>query len=607
MFIYVFSPRLYAFVRFRTCAAMYSEGTAAYWWTRCPVHSYSEEGHSDASSDSRHRLRALLSSDAGDGGDHCSSSNMPFVSDNTMHETHILLFLIGALRALAVLVLLAASKFKLQRLRRDHLALGVIRAIQGSAENTEEPLFSISPSIDGRGNAPDGEGMDGEGMDDDNIGGKKGGRAHEEKKHVNNFHNDDDEEDEDAQLSERDEEIRRFIMSWRRVESCAFHREHRAPSRAEEEEEEEEEEEKEKDEQHQYEHEEETHVEMVSALDHRSISNILDEAERTSSSSTHASVTKTSSGSVADDRSMRRTAIRRIICCFVPDLSRRMLRREKSHTVVIKPAQLPRFILYTIRLHAMLFMRQFTHGITRLDLEQCRKSFHRKHLLPPNFDFFEYLKRCVDDDLSEVVDVHWIEWLTYLIYILIVSASQILLLQFTLPIVVLILLQFNGVQVQSVLFSVAVLHEDDEHTTDRHFFFGWPKLLLWMLRVSVSLLSICFAFTLFIVWKEGLNSCYFNELNMHWGWILYHGLFFMIGIAYIGYIKVPNYSLVAAMGTRYNDEALSDVLDARGARIREQREREEARRKKADWLRNAAAREIQRKWRERRKAEKEAR
>ena len=106
-------------------------------------------------------------------------------------------------------------------------------------------------------------------------------------------------------------------------------------------------------------------------------------------------------------------------------------------------------------------------------MEQCRKSFIRKHLLPRSFDFISYTRYCVDEDMATVLEVHWIEWVMYLLYILVVGASGILVLQLILPLIGSLMLSLAGIQMQYVLFSVAVLHEDDEHTTDGHFWFGW--------------------------------------------------------------------------------------------------------------------------------------
>ena len=102
-------------------------------------------------------------------------------------------------------------------------------------------------------------------------------------------------------------------------------------------------------------------------------------------------------------------------------------------------------------------------------MEQCRKSFIRKHLLPRNFDFFKYTRYCVDEDMAQIIETHWLEWIIYLLYILIVGASGILWLQLMVPLFATLLLALAGIQIQHVLFCVAVLHEDDEvrlHTSD---------------------------------------------------------------------------------------------------------------------------------------------
>lgn len=232
------------------------------------------------------------------------------------------------------------------------------------------------------------------------------------------------------------------------------------------------------------------------------------------------------------------------------------------------------------------------------DIHEARKSFLRKHLLPSNFDFIGYLQRCADNDLAKVLEVSIIEWAVFIIYIVLVGASEILVLQLLLPIIAFVCLGLAGIQIQHVLFMVAVLKDDRRETTDSNFWFGWPGNLLWLLRIAMSLFSISLAFTLFVVWKEGLPSCYFDELGMEWGWILYHSLWFVLGIAYVGYIKLPNYSLAVAMGSYYDHEALMDVISQRRRNRQARKEAEEIKRHNYGWLREAAAIEIQRKWRE---------
>ena len=59
-----------------------------------------------------------------------------------------------------------------------------------------------------------------------------------------------------------------------------------------------------------------------------------------------------------------------------------------------------RKLFYLVHLQALLFMRQFTHGVTRGDVDESRKSFIRKHHLPCDFNFLAYTRYTVDEDLA---------------------------------------------------------------------------------------------------------------------------------------------------------------------------------------------------------------
>ena len=148
-----------------------------------------------------------------------------------------------------------------------------------------------------------------------------------------------------------------------------------------------------------------------------------------------------------------------------------------------------RHAYYSLHLQTLLFLRQFTHGVTRGDVDEARKSFIRKHELPCDFDFLTYTSDSVDEDLAEVMEVHWIEWTVGMLYLFGVGVDDVLALQFWIPLLGLLLISLVGLQIQSVMFHVAALRIDDEHTTDSHFWFGNPRNMLWMLRISTSIFS----------------------------------------------------------------------------------------------------------------------
>ena len=219
-----------------------------------------------------------------------------------------------------------------------------------------------------------------------------------------------------------------------------------------------------------------------------------------------------------------------------------------------------RNLYYFVQLQALLFLRQFTHGVTRGDVEQARKSFIRKHALPCDFQFLTYTLNSVDEDLAEVIEVHWIEWVVGMLYLFGVGVDDVFAFQFWSPLLGLLLISLVGLQIQNVMFHVAALRIDDQHTTDSHFWFGKPRNMLWMMRISTSVFSFTLAFTYFVVWKEGLDSCYFDLWNMSWGWVVYNSILTFAGIGYIGYILMPQYSLAVEMGSFYRKDVLRHLL-----------------------------------------------
>ena len=233
--------------------------------------------------------------------------------------------------------------------------------------------------------------------------------------------------------------------------------------------------------------------------------------------------------------------------------------REKESVFALTVSS-ARNLYYSVQLQALLFARQFTHGVTRGDVEQARKSFIRKHALPCDFQFLTYTLNSVDEDLAEVIEVHWIEWVVGMLYLFGVGVDDVFAFQFWSPLLGLLLISLVGLQIQNVMFHVAALRIDDQHTTDSHFWFGMPRNMLWMLRISTSVFSFTLAFTYFVVWKEGLDSCYFDLWNMSWGWVVYNSILSFAGIGYIGYILMPQYSLAVEMGSFYRKDVLRHLL-----------------------------------------------
>ena len=127
----------------KICIPMYFPGSVQRWWVRCPV-SYTVQDEESL---------------VGDEGDdllyfHCNPSNQPFISYEALHETHILLFLIGSLRVAAVLIIGCLSQYRLKRLKNDFLRIRVVNALRSSRKENSDAVSKVSQTtVGGRNNS----------------------------------------------------------------------------------------------------------------------------------------------------------------------------------------------------------------------------------------------------------------------------------------------------------------------------------------------------------------------------------------------------------------------------------------------------------------------
>ncbi|KAL7244637.1 hypothetical protein ACSBR2_000084 [Camellia fascicularis] len=208
------------------------------------------------------------------------------------------------------------------------------------------------------------------------------------------------------------------------------------------------------------------------------------------------------------------------------------------------------------------FFRQFIRSVRKADYLTMRHGFVSVHLAPgSNFDFQKYIKRSLEDDFKVVVGISPVLWASAVIFLLLnVDGWQAM---FWLSIMPLIVVLSVGTKLQAIITQMAVEIQERHavvqgiplvQVSDRHFWFGWPQLILHL--IHITLFQNAFEITYFFwIWYEfGLKSCFHQNFTLI---ILRVGL--GIGVQIVcSYITLPLYALVTQMGSTMKRSIFDD-------------------------------------------------
>ncbi|KAM7513970.1 hypothetical protein LguiA_003553 [Lonicera macranthoides] len=218
--------------------------------------------------------------------------------------------------------------------------------------------------------------------------------------------------------------------------------------------------------------------------------------------------------------------------------------------------------------YIVCFYRQFFRAVRKADYLTMRHGFVNVHLAPGSkFDFQKYIKRSLEDDFKVVVGISPVLWTSAVIYLLLnVHGSHLMIWLSFMPLVTTLAV---GMKLQAVITQMAV--EIQEHhavvqgiplveVSDRYFWFSWPKLILYL--IHLTLFQNAFEITYFFwIWYEfGLYSCFNENFTLQLSRVALGVLVQFL----CSYITLPLYALVTQMGSNMKrsifDEQTSKAL-----------------------------------------------
>ncbi|KAK4428307.1 MLO-like protein 5 [Sesamum alatum] len=183
------------------------------------------------------------------------------------------------------------------------------------------------------------------------------------------------------------------------------------------------------------------------------------------------------------------------------------------------------------------------------------------------FDFQKYIKRSLEDDFKVVVGIPPYLWFVAVVYLLLNLKGG--LFMFYLSIMPLVVILAVGTKLQSIIAQMAIEIQEKHavvqgiplvQVSDRHFWFGKPTLVLYI--IHLTLFQNAFEITYFIwIWYEfGLHSCFHSYFSL----AIVRVVIGVIVQILCSYITLPLYALVTQMGSHMKksifDEQTSKAL-----------------------------------------------
>ncbi|OIS97900.1 PREDICTED: MLO-like protein 9 [Nicotiana attenuata] len=215
-----------------------------------------------------------------------------------------------------------------------------------------------------------------------------------------------------------------------------------------------------------------------------------------------------------------------------------------------------------ILFYSVCFFRQFFRSVRKADYLTMRHGFISVHLAPGSkFNFQKYIKRSLEDDFKIVVGINSLLWFSAVVYLLMnVHGWQAMFWLSILPLVIILAV---GTKLQAIIAQMA-LEIQERHAvvqgiplvqvSDRHFWFGKPKLILHLVHLTLFQNAFEITYFLWISYEFGLHSCFHDNF-----YLALLRVAIGLGVQILcSYITLPLYALVTQMGSTMKRSIFDD-------------------------------------------------
>ncbi|XP_058745290.1 MLO-like protein 1 [Vicia villosa] len=213
------------------------------------------------------------------------------------------------------------------------------------------------------------------------------------------------------------------------------------------------------------------------------------------------------------------------------------------------------------------FFKQFYGSVTKLDYVTLRRGFIMTHCRGNRtFNFHKYMNRALEEDFKKVVGISWYLWIFVVIFLLLNIHGWHA--YFWIAFIPIIFLLAVGTKLQHVIIQLA--HEVAENNSsiegelvvqpsNDHFWFNRPRIVLYLIHLTLFEISFEIAFLFWILVTYGFDSCIMEQIQ------------YSIPRLTVGVViqmlcscsTLPLYALVTQMGSDFNKAIFVEEIQTR--------------------------------------------
>ncbi|KAJ8760260.1 hypothetical protein K2173_011672 [Erythroxylum novogranatense] len=217
-----------------------------------------------------------------------------------------------------------------------------------------------------------------------------------------------------------------------------------------------------------------------------------------------------------------------------------------------------------ILLWIVCFFRQFFGSVNKIDYLTLRHGFITAHLAPGSertFDFQKYIKRSLEQDFKVVVGISPIIWFIAVLFL--ISNTYGWYAYLWLPFIPLIVILVVGAKLQVIITQLGLRIQDRGDVVkgapvvqpgDDLFWFGRPRLILFLIHLVLFQNAFQIAFFIWSVYEFTINSCFHSRTED----IVIRITMGVIIQFLCSYVTMPLYALVTQMGSRMRPTVFND-------------------------------------------------
>ncbi|KAF8664064.1 hypothetical protein HU200_054973 [Digitaria exilis] len=208
------------------------------------------------------------------------------------------------------------------------------------------------------------------------------------------------------------------------------------------------------------------------------------------------------------------------------------------------------------------FGKQFYGSVTKSDYTTMRLGFIKTHCRAnPKFDFHRYMLRALEADFKKVVGISWYLWIFVVVFMLLnVNGWHT---YFWISFIPLLHLLAVGTKLEHVITQLAI-EVAEKHSavegdlvvnpSDEHFWFGRPKIVLYLIHFILFQNAFEIAFFFWILTTYGFNSCIMDHVPFIVPRLVVGAIIQLL----CSYSTLPLYAIVTQMGTFFKKEIFDE-------------------------------------------------